>query len=349
MLPPWPQQQPSLEEKVAFLSKALSCSLPGGAATRRETHMSWVFLAGDEAIKLKKPVRFAYLDFSNLRRREKACRAELALNRRLAPDVYRAVVPIIRSPEGLAIGGGADDAGDVVDWLVVMRRLDPGGTLEEAITARRLRACQLDRLVSRLTAFYRHAAPVLISPETHLRGWHGSLAVNARVLMNARLRLPGGLVREVGLMQRRFLATRSRLITERVHGRHIVDGHGDLRPEHIWLTDPVRIIDALDFNARLRAVDPCDEIAFLCLECERLGCPWAGAHIRRRAAHGLPGGLPDALFTFYRCYRASLRARLAAAHLLDPEPRTPEKWLRLARSYLRLAADDARRLKRLLG
>jgi uncharacterized protein len=338
-------EQPSLEEKVAFLSKTLGAGLP---ARRRETHMSWVFLAGDEAVKLKKPVRFAYLDFSSLRRREKACRAELALNRRLAPDVYRAVVPIIRSATGLAIGGPADDAGDIVDWLVVMRRLDPAATLEGVIAARRLTACQLDRLVSKLTAFYRHAAPVLISPETHLRHWHGNLAVNARVLMNARLNLPGGLVREVGRMQRRFLMARSCLITERVRGRHVVDGHGDLRPEHIWLTDPVRIIDALEFNARLRAVDPCDEIAFLCLECDRLGCPWAGAHIRRRAAHGLPGGLPDALFTFYRCHRASLRARLAAAHLLDADPRTPDKWLKLARSYLRLAADDARRLERLL-
>ncbi|MBO0751013.1 MAG: hypothetical protein J2P53_02815, partial [Bradyrhizobiaceae bacterium] len=116
-----------------------------------------------------------------------------------------------------------------------------------------------------------------------------------------------------------------------------------------WLTDPVRVIDGLEFNARLRAVDPCDEIAFLCLECDRLGCPWAGAHIRRRAGHGLPGGLPDALFTFYRCHRASLRARLAAAHLLDPQPRTPEKWLGLARIYLRLAAADARHLERLLA
>ena len=97
--------------------------------------MSWVFLAGGEAFKLKKPVRFPYLDFSNLRRREAACRAELALNRRLAPDVYKTVAPVVRSSEGLAIGGlgtgagetgaGETGLGETVDWLVVMRRLDP--------------------------------------------------------------------------------------------------------------------------------------------------------------------------------------------------------------------------------
>jgi aminoglycoside phosphotransferase family enzyme len=319
---------------------------------RRETHMSWVFLAGSEAFKLKKPVRFPYLDFSTLPRREAACRAELALNRRLAPDVYKAVAPVVRSSHGLAIGSPDEPTGETVDWLVVMRRLDPDATLEHAIATRRLTACDLDRLISTLAAFYRHATRVPVSPEAHVRGWRRSLAFNTRVLLDARLSgkaglgLPAGRIREVTRVQRRFLARRSALIARRVRGRHIVDGHGDLRPEHIWLGDPVRIIDCLEFNAGLRAVDPVDEIAFLCVECERLGCAWAARHIQRRAYFLLPGGLPDELFTFYRCHRAMLRARLAAAHLLEPSPRTPEKWLRQARIYLRLAANDARRLDR---
>jgi aminoglycoside phosphotransferase family enzyme len=338
-------RETSLDEKVAFLSEAGSYGLPAGDVVRRETHMSWVFLAGDEAFKLKKPVRFPYLDFSTLSRREQACRAELALNRRLAPDVYKAVAPIVRANRGLAIGG----SGEIVDWLVVMRRLDARGTLEHAIETRRLAAVQLDRLLSKLAAFYRHATPVLISPETHLFNWRRSLAFNMRVLLDARLGLPPGLVRQISGAQRGFLAERSRLITGRLRGRHIIDGHGDLRPEHIWLGDPVRIIDCLEFNPGLRAVDPLEEMAFLALECERLGCAWAAEHIRRRAQHVFPGGLPDGLFAFYRCNRASLRARLAAAHLLEPDPRTPEKWRRLACTYLRLAADDVRRLNRFLG
>ena len=336
---------PSLDEKVAFLSEAGSYGLPAAQeVVRRETHMSWVFLAGDEAFKLKKPVRFPYLDFSSLSRREAACRAELALNRRLAPGVYKAVAPIVRSGQGLAIGG----PGEIVEWLVVMRRLDPGGTLERAIETRGLAACQLDRLLSALAVFYRRAARVPVSPQSHLLSWHRNRAFNTRILLDARLGLPAGLVREVGRAQRRFLVRRSRLIADRVRRRRIVDGHGDLRPEHIWLGDPVRIIDCLEFNAGLRAVDPFDEIAFLCLECERLGCSWAAEHLRRRALQVLPGGVSDELFTFYRCHRASMRARLAAAHLLEPDPRTPEKWLRLARTYLRLAGNDARRLDRFL-
>jgi aminoglycoside phosphotransferase family enzyme len=333
-----------LGDKVAFLSRPETYPHPVTDVIRRETHMSWVFLAGEKVYKLKKPVRFPYLDFSTLAKREAACRAELALNRRLAPDVYQAVVALVQSPRGLSLGG----TGEPVDWLVVMRRLDESETLEHALVTQRLSAWQLDRLMATLVGFYRRVAGICISPAFHLASWHRSLAYNRRVLLEPRLGMPAGLVRQVDRAQRRFLGERRWLLAERVSGRHIVDGHGDLRPEHIWLGDPVRIIDCLEFNPSLRAVDPFDEIAFLCLECERLGGDWASDYIKRRAIQGLQDGLSGELFTFYRCYRATLRARLAIAHLLEANPRTPEKWPALARTYLRMAAADAVRLERAL-
>ena len=334
----------SLADKVAFLSAADGYPHPARDLERKETHMSWVFLAGDKVHKLKKPVRFPYLDYSTLAKREAACRAELALNRRLAPHVYEAVVPLVQTPQGLAIGG----AGEIVDWLVVMRRLDESRTLEHVLATHELAARQLDHVVATLVEFYRRAHAVFVSPATHLINWHRSLDYNKRVLLDPRFALPAGLIRRIDRAQRRFLATRSRLIAGRMRGRHIVDGHGDLRPEHIWLDDPVTIIDCLEFNAGLRAVDPFDEIAYLCVECERLGGAWASAHIRRRAIHALRDHLSQELFTFYRCHRATLRARLAIAHLYEPTPRTPEKWPRRAREYLRIAAADAVRLERLV-
>jgi aminoglycoside phosphotransferase family enzyme len=138
------------------------------------------------------------------------------------------------------------------------------------------------------------------------------------------------------------------MLAHRIRSRRIVDGHGDLRPEHIWLGDRIRVIDCLEFNPHLRAVDPFDEIAFLSLECERLGSPTTGEYLARHVRRGLRNGLSDELFLFYRCHRATLRARLAIAHLLEPNPRTPDKWPRLARNYLLLADADARRLEVLL-
>ena len=303
--------------------------------------MSWVFLAGERVYKLKKPVRFPYLDFSTIERRERACRAELRLNRRLAPDVYLDVVPLVDTGRGLSIGG----AGTPVDWLVCMKRLDERFMLDNLIAERRVEVSQLDRLVDVLARFYRTATPVFLSPAIHLADLERSLAYNRRVLLDPRFSIPGGLVRRIDRAQRRFLERRGGLIAARLRHRRIVDGHGDLRPEHIWLDERVRIIDCLEFNARLRVVDPFDEIAYLGLECERLGAPQVGDYLQRRMKHVLRDGPADELFAFYHCHRATLRARLAIAHLFEAHPRTPDKWPRLAREYLSLADRSARRLE----
>jgi aminoglycoside phosphotransferase family enzyme len=196
--------------------------------------------------------------------------------------------------------------------------------------------------------FYRRADRILLPVAVQLRDWQESLSANQRILLDVRLGLPAGLIRRVAAVQRRFLSRRGNLLVARVRNRCIVDGHGDLRPEHIWLNDPIEIIDCLEFNARLRAVDPFDEIAFLSLECGRLGAAWAGEYIRRHVMRGLRDGASEQLFLFYRCHRATLRARLAIAHLFEPNPRTPEKWPALARAYLQIAAADATRLDRWL-
>lgn len=336
--------EPTLAAKVEFLSRPEAYAHPTGEVARRETHMSWVFLAGDRAYKLKKPVRFPYLDFSTLARREAACRAELRLNRRLAPDVYLGVAALTHSPRGLSIDG----SGITVDWLVVMRRLDEQTMLDHAIAERHVETWQLDQLTLTLARFYRRAMPVYLPPAIHLAEWKQAFAYNRHVLLDPRLGIPSGLVQRVDQVQRRFLDHRANLLAARVRSRRIIDGHGDLRPEHISLGDPVRIIDCLEFNDRLRAVDPYDEIAFLSLECERLGAAWAGNYIKRRMTRLLGDGPTEALYTFYRCHRAMLRARLAIAHLLEPNPRTPEKWPRQARAYLAIARRDAARLERLL-
>jgi uncharacterized protein len=334
----------TLVDKVRFLSSPAAYAGVSGPVATRETHMSWVFMAGDCVYKLKKPVRFAYLDFSTLERRAAACHAEYLLNRRLAPDVYLGVVPLTLSASGLAISGD----GAVVEWLVVMRRLEENETLEAALRGGWLKPWQVDRLVATLGAFYKHAPRVQIEPEHYVIAWQNALTANCRVLFNARFGLPQGHVARIAQVQRRFLRERSIQLRGRIYTRRYVDAHGDLRPEHIWLREPMTIIDCLEFDPKLRANDPLDEIAFLHLECERLGGLWAAERIRRRLAHALGDNAASGLFLFYRSHRAMLRARLSIAHLFDANPRTPEKWPHLARDYLGLAADDAMRLKRLL-
>jgi uncharacterized protein len=310
-----------------------------------ETHMSCVFLTPDHVYKLKKPVRFPYLDFSTLDRREAACRAELRLNQRLARHVYLGLVPLTETAQGLALGAAE---GRIVDWLVVMRRLDETRMLDHVIAQGRLRSADVDRLAIMLAAFFRRCQRTTISPAAHMESWRQSVAYNREVLLHPRLRVAAGLVRRIDRVQRRFLAQCGDLIVKRVRSRDIVDGHGDLRPEHIWLGDPPCVIDCLEFNAGLRANDPFDEIAFLTLECSRLGTPWAADRLRGRMMRHLPRPPPEPLFAFYRSHRAMLRARLAMAHLLEANPRTREKWGNAARAYLALAMSDARKLEQYL-
>ncbi len=330
--------------KARFLSCPSSYDSSPPTVVTRETHMSWVFMVADRVYKLKKPVRFAYLDFSTLALRARACRAECALNHRLAPDVYVGFVPLTCSSSGFAINGG----GRVVDWLVVMRRLDETATLEAALCGRRASRAQIERLASILASFYARADRIKVSPESYLVSLRKDCTEDGRILLEPRFGLPLGIVARILHLQERYLNECADLLRNRVYERHLVDGHGDLRPEHIWLSNSFPIIDCLEFNDRLRAVDALDETAFLHLECERLGGLREGELIRGRLAHRLNDQPANGTFLFYRIKRAMLRARLSIAHLIDPQPRTPEKWPRLARSYLHFATVDAAKLRRLL-
>lgn len=335
----------TLAGKVAFLSRAAAYAHCPRVVERRETHMSWVFLAGERVYKLKKPVRFPYLDYSTMERREAACRAELALNRRLAADVYLEVVPLTVSGGRLTLGGD----GPVADWLVAMRRLDERHMLDCAIATGHVSHARLDDLVRVLQCFYRGAARVAVTPARHLYDWRRALVADRRLLLDARLGAPAGLVRHVDATLHAALEALAPCLVRRVTAGLLVDGHGDLRPEHVWLGDSPRIIDCLEFNARLRAVDPLDELAFLTLECRRLGAPAVARYLETRMARALGAHTHAPLTAFYRAHRAMLRARLAFAHLLEPVPRVPARWPALARGYLHLAAADALCLRRWLA
>ena len=324
----------SMLDKVRFLSDPLSYSHLPHDVRVVETHMSFVFLAGEKAYKLKKPVRFPFLDFSTLEAREAMCREELRLNRRLAIDVYLDIRPLTLSPRGkLAIGG----EGDVVDWLVEMRRLPQDRMLDHLLAEGRISGMEITILARRLVEFYRRADPSTISPSDYTDRFLREQAKNRDILTCRDFALDHGRSNSILDCLDARLAADYALLEERVRARRIVDGHGDLRPEHICFTDPIAIFDCLEFNAELRQTDLFDELAFLDIECALLGAPWFGPKLIAVASELLGEPTPARITSLYAAYRAVLRARLAIAHLLDPVPRLPEKWEPLASRYLALA------------
>ena len=319
----------SLREKAALLARPATYG-PGVATVETvETHMSLVFLAGPTVYKLKKPVVYPFLDFSTRAARERSCRDELRLNRRLAPDVYLGLSTITRQADGaLALDG----QGEVVDWLVRMRRLPGGRTLDRLIAADVVTAAEVDALAAVLSRFYAAAEHSRVSSDEYVQQLRNEHATSRDIVCAYEDGIGRPLLDEV----QRFLDEDAALLRERVTAGRIVDGHGDLRPEHVWLETPPLVIDCLEFNERLRQVDPFDEIAYLGLECARLGAGWIGPRLLRALSAALGDAVDPRLLRFYARYRACIRARLALAHLAEPAPREPERWQPLARAYLRL-------------
>jgi aminoglycoside phosphotransferase family enzyme len=299
-----------------------------------ETHMSWVFLVDAQVLKLKKPVRYPFLDFSTLAAREACCRDELRLNARLAPGVYRGLVAVCWQAGRYTLVPEPQlaDRGAVVEWLVWMNRLPAARLLDRAIADDTVQVADVDALAEVLSTFYRQASRAAVAPATHWARVQHEQAITRSVLLQPAFDMPSaaqaldrldrGWQRHPGLLQQRVMQGR------------LVDGHGDLRPEHVCLLQPPVVIDCLEFNAALRQVDPFDELALLALECDRAGAPWIGPRLVQRCAAALGDLPPPPLLPLYTASRALLRARLALAHLLEPQPRTPERWRPQAQRYV---------------
>jgi aminoglycoside phosphotransferase family enzyme len=326
-----------IAQKVAFLGSPAAYADQPSRVERIETHFSWVFLTERRVYKLKKPLRTEHLDFSSLASRHRDALAETRLNRRLAADVYLGVVPLTIDARGrLAIGG----VGEVVDWLVEMVRLPAEEMLDQRLAACSWQRGEIEGLGDLLARFFANARAVAARPRIYierLRGECRSSIGAFRVIGSPGLAAAAG--RAVRSLER-FIRRRENLLRK----RRLVEGHGDLRPEHIWLATPPRIIDCLEFRRDLRLLDPIEELAFLAMECDRLGVPDIGPVLFRRYRLRGGDGPPGELVAFYKALGAVIRARIAILHLREIPVRDPGKWPCRAAEYLEIAAREIRRL-----
>ncbi|NIP71842.1 MAG: hypothetical protein GWO16_01860 [Gammaproteobacteria bacterium] len=330
-------------QKVAFLRRPDSYPEGPSRVEVKETHMSWVFLTDRRAYKLKKPVRYDFLDFSTIDARRRDCQEEVRLNRRLAPDVYLGSVRLTVEEDGRL---GLDGAGTAIDWLVKMVRLPQGRMLDELVQARRVEDADLHALVRRLVRFYEQAPREVLSPDAYRARLGRDVTAIHSELIDTAYDLPAELAARLRDAQLECLRRDAPLFDARVEQGRIVEGHGDLRPEHVCLTAEPVIIDCLEFNREFRILDTADELAFLAVECERLGDPGTGE--RLLALYRELGGdhPPDPLMHFYSSYRAALRAKLAIWHTRDHEVPDHPKWRAKALAYLELAERHVRLIQR---
>jgi hypothetical protein len=312
------------------------------------THASVVFLAGEHVYKLKKPVDLGFLDYSTLAKRLHMCRAEVDLNRRLAPDVYHGVVPITFRAGRIGVGG----TGEALEYAVHMRRLDPAYTLEARLARGLVDADDVRRIAHRIDDFHARARR---GPE--VSRWARFEVVRRQCLDNLAV-LQGftGLAAHRDVLGRLEALTHGELARRRatIEARAAAgvprEGHGDLRLEHVHVTPgalppaDLRIIDCVEFSDELRCLDPVSDLAFLVMDLRAHGA-WelADALVEDSAALVDPHGRE--LLPLFVSYRSAVRAKVRAMQATDPHasPAAHAEALQRARGHVLLALGELSR------
>ena len=293
-------------EVVSALAAALKQAGEPPAVVR-ETHMSWVLLTADRAYKLKKPVLFGFVDLSTPQLRREACEEEVRVNQELAAGVVLGVRGLVLLHGAYALADGPSD--EAVDWVVEMRRFDEQRTMVALLERGELTADQVGAVGWRLAEFHRRArryGPAEATPVVELV--KRNLAELRPLCVGF---VPSARLRAAERFAIAFSKARSADLAARLAEGLVRDGHGDLRAEHVLLEgDHVVVVDRLEFDPALRAVDVGDDLAFLVMDLEGRGATWAAERLiaSYREAGGDPGD--DALVAFFAAYRAQVRAKV---------------------------------------
>lgn len=296
-----------------------------------ETHMSWIFIVGQSVYKLKKSIKTSVLDFSTVHAREHDCREEIRLNRRLAPGVYKAIVSVRQGCDGHL---SLHEAGNIIDWLVVMRKLPAMRMLDNMIKHNRLTTNDVEALATVLGDFYASLPPIDVTETSRLHRLEVDLEANQAVLEHPSVRAYATGWSEIIQLLRSIITRPPAWLVRRQATTAMVEGHGDLRLQHVCLLDPPVIYDCLEFNRDLRIVDPFHELAMLRMECTIQHAGWIGDHVIAHCSEVMNDYPSQSVMAFHTARCACLRGQLALNHLLDDKKLEPDRWVSMAKDYL---------------
>jgi len=309
-----------LQEQPAFVRSLLDPAaypFPCSKVELVETHISWVFLTGAFAYKVKKPVNFGFLDFSTLARRLHFCQEELRLNSRLAGEIYIEVVPICGGPEQARV----EAAGEAFEYAVKMHQFDQSQLLSRQLEEGRLEEWQVDRLAAKTAELHAavarsscedpHGTPALVhSPTRENFEQIGSLLSSARLLQRLEV------LRD--WTEAEFIRIRPNLENRKETG-YVRECHGDLHLGNVTQKgEEILIFDGIEFNDNFRWIDVMSEIAFLFTDLEHRGRPDFAWRVLNRYLEftGDFSGLD--LFRYYRLYRIMVRTKIDCLRLQQP-------------------------------
>lgn len=293
---------------IAFLSAP---STHGGHPVEVvETHGAYVFIAGERAIKMKRAVWFPYMDFSTVEKRRAACEAELRLNRRTAPEIYRAVLPVTLGPGGgLSLGG----EGAALDWTVAMRRFDQDTLFDRLAQRGGLDAGLVESLADEIAAFHdRTERRADVDFRASMQAIVDGNADSLQSWIGKPFRQED--IERIGRRCAEMLRAAGGALAARAAAGFVRRCHGDLHLRNICLVDGrPTLFDCIEFDERLAVIDVMYDLAFLLMDLEHRGLRrQANVAINRYLARTADyGGLAG--LRLYLCVRAVIRAHVSAA------------------------------------
>jgi len=322
------------DEVLGFLADPASHGGRAEKVRRIDTHAASVFLAGDRVLKVKRAVRFPFLDFSSLDKRKRACEAEIEVNRRLAPKLYRGVVAITRENDGrLAIDGD----GAPVEWAVEMVRFDENRTLDHLANA--IDDDLADALGRAVAA--AHATAPVVDAEPWIKALGAYIDEHAEAFRQHRDMFPAADIESLAAKSRAHYRRIVPLLRERGRRRLIRRIHGDLHLGNIALIDGAPVLfDAIEFSDIIASGDVLYDLAFLLMDLVERKLPQAANIVLNRylaETHRIEDLDALTALPYFLSMRAAIRAKVTAARLERAEAAEREKIAKSARAYFELA------------
>ena len=325
------QQIAKIIEYKAFKDNPLVVEL-------RETHISWIILTEKYAFKIKKPVKYSFLDFSTLKQRKYYCEQEVSLNQRLAKDTYLGVVPIRLNHEIPFIDG---TNGIILGYAVKMKRLDNEREMDVLLQAGKVNKNHLFQLANQLATFHAFTDEAAEAPNIEtMQEDFADLAkieglISQEIGISAAKKIKTSIV-----FSQQFLEAHAKDIRERHIMGLTVDGHGDLHSGNIFLLKQPIIFDCIEFNPHYRQMDVLSELAFLCMDLDFHGQAGLATYFMQRYNINYPVIITEAdhrLFLYYKLYRANIRMKVNGLRAMQAvETNVQEKHLGLMEDYYHL-------------
>ena len=281
-------------------------------ARRIDTHAASVFLEGERALKIKRAVRFPFLDYSTLEKRKAACEDEIRINRLFAPQIYRRVLPITRDDDGsLSIDG----EGTPVEFAVEMTRFDENQTIDHLAKAGAVDPGLVDGIAEAIAASHRNAHPAPTEP--WLESISGIIEDNTTALRSAAC-FPASDVAELGTASLAAFARVRSLLMQRGERGYVRRCHGDLHLANIVLIEqrPV-LFDAIEFDEKIASIDVLYDLAFPLMDFLRYGRQETANALLNRYLDKTPVENLDALaaLPLLMSIRAAIRAHVLLARI----------------------------------